>query len=75
LFINSSTPFSKEELVAILKFGAEELFKEGGDGEQDRKAQEMDIDEILSRAEDQQTQADQSLSLEQELLSKFKVVI
>jgi chromodomain-helicase-DNA-binding protein 1 len=69
----TSTPFSKEELVAILKFGAEELFKEGGDGEQDRKAQEMDIDEILSRAEDQQTQADQSLSLEQELLSKFKV--
>ena len=35
---------------------------------------EMDIDEILSRAEDQQTQADQSLSLEQELLSKFKVM-
>ncbi len=37
----------------------------------------MDIDEILSRAEDQQIQADQdqSLSLEQELLSKFKVCV
>ena len=31
LFLRS-TPFNKEELSAILKFGAEELFKEG-DGE------------------------------------------
>lgn len=28
LFFFSSNPFNKEELTAILKFGAEELFKE-----------------------------------------------
>lgn len=28
LTISSSNPFNKEELTAILKFGAEELFKE-----------------------------------------------
>lgn len=28
LFCFSSNPFNKEELTAILKFGAEELFKE-----------------------------------------------
>lgn len=28
LCFNSSNPFNKEELTAILKFGAEDLFKE-----------------------------------------------
>lgn len=28
LFFSSSNPFNKEELTAILKFGAEDLFKE-----------------------------------------------
>jgi len=28
---NSTMPFNKEELNTILKFGAEELFKEGDD--------------------------------------------
>lgn len=28
MFFFSSNPFNKEELTAILKFGAEELFKE-----------------------------------------------
>uniref|UniRef100_A0A8B9EPM7 DNA helicase n=1 Tax=Anser cygnoides TaxID=8845 RepID=A0A8B9EPM7_ANSCY len=46
---SSSTPFNKEELSAILKFGAEELFKEPEGEEQE--PQEMDIDEILKRAE------------------------
>lgn len=32
---NSSAPFSKEELSAILKFGAEELFKEPEGEEQE----------------------------------------
>jgi len=31
----SSTPFNKEELSAILKFGAEELFKEPEGEEQE----------------------------------------
>merc|ERR1719293_265812 len=45
----SGQPFSKDELNAILKFGAEELFKE----EEDKDGEEpvCDIDEILKRAE------------------------
>ena len=31
--ISSSTPFNKEELNAILKFGAEELFKDSDEEE------------------------------------------
>ena len=39
MFFNcSATPFNREELAAILKFGAEELFKEP-DSEQDQKLQ------------------------------------
>lgn len=34
-FLCSSTPFNKEELSAILKFGAEELFKEPEGEEQE----------------------------------------
>lgn len=32
---STSTPFNKEELTAILKFGAEELFKDEEDGDED----------------------------------------
>ena len=38
IFNSSSTPFSKDELCAILKFGAEELFK-GNDNEDDEEQQ------------------------------------
>ena len=31
VYSNSTMPFNKEELNTILKFGAEELFKEGDD--------------------------------------------
>ncbi len=71
-------PFDKEELNAILKFGAEDLFKSedgegsggvaGGSG--DKALQEMDIDDILSRAE---TQAMPEDSSHNDLLSQFKV--
>lgn len=64
---SSSTPFNKEELAAILKFGAEELFKETEEGDEEPQC---DIDEILSRAE---TREDQPLSAGEELLSSFKV--
>lgn len=33
IFVSNSTPFNKEELSSILKFGAEELFKENEDDE------------------------------------------
>uniref|UniRef100_A0A670JA45 Chromodomain helicase DNA binding protein 1 n=1 Tax=Podarcis muralis TaxID=64176 RepID=A0A670JA45_PODMU len=67
---SSSTPFNKEELSAILKFGAEELFKELEGEEQE--PQEMDIDEILKRAETRENETG-PLSVGDELLSQFKV--
>ncbi|XP_062861371.1 chromodomain-helicase-DNA-binding protein 2 isoform X2 [Trichomycterus rosablanca] len=67
---NSNTnPFNKEELAAILKFGAEELFKEP-EGEE-LEPQEMDIEEILRLAETRES--DQGSSATDELLSQFKV--
>ncbi len=75
-----SVPFDKEELNAILKFGAEELFKNDGGGGSggggggavggDKELQEMDIDDILSRAETQSMVEDTSHN---DLLSQFKV--
>uniref|UniRef100_A0ACB8EQJ5 Transcriptional regulator n=1 Tax=Sphaerodactylus townsendi TaxID=933632 RepID=A0ACB8EQJ5_9SAUR len=67
---SSSAPFNKEELSAILKFGAEELFKELEGEEQE--PQEMDIDEILKRAETRENECG-PLSVGDELLSQFKV--
>ncbi|TWW76353.1 Chromodomain-helicase-DNA-binding protein 2 [Takifugu flavidus] len=65
----NSNPFNKEELTAILKFGAEELFKEA-EGEES-EPQEMDIDEILRLAETRES--DPGSSATDELLSQFKV--
>uniref|UniRef100_A0A669DBE4 Chromodomain helicase DNA binding protein 1 n=1 Tax=Oreochromis niloticus TaxID=8128 RepID=A0A669DBE4_ORENI len=67
---SSSAPFNKEELSAILKFGAEELFKEQEGEEQE--PQEMDIDEILKRAETRENDPGPS-TVGEELLSQFKV--
>nr|XP_033818866.1 chromodomain-helicase-DNA-binding protein 1 isoform X2 [Geotrypetes seraphini] len=67
---SSSAPFNKEELAAILKFGAEELFKEPEGEEQE--PQEMDIDEILKRAETRENEGG-PLTVGDELLSQFKV--
>uniref|UniRef100_A0A672QFZ7 Uncharacterized protein n=1 Tax=Sinocyclocheilus grahami TaxID=75366 RepID=A0A672QFZ7_SINGR len=70
IFLEFSTPFNKEELSAILKFGAEELFKES-EGEE-LEPQEMDIDEILKRAETRENDPGPS-TVGEELLSQFKV--
>ncbi|XP_021751483.1 protein CHROMATIN REMODELING 5-like [Chenopodium quinoa] len=65
--------FDKNELSAILRFGAEELFKEEKNEEESkRRLLSMDIDEILERAEkveDKGTEGEQA----NELLSQFKV--
>ncbi|TFK13075.1 proline-rich protein 11 [Platysternon megacephalum] len=66
---SNSNPFNKEELTAILKFGAEDLFKEI-EGEE-LEPQEMDIDEILRLAETRENEV--SSSATDELLSQFKV--
>ncbi|MGH0182890.1 UNVERIFIED_CONTAM: hypothetical protein FKN15_010821 [Acipenser sinensis] len=65
---SNSNPFNKEELTAILKFGAEDLFKEA-EGEES-EPQELDIDEILRLAETRETES--SVSATDELLSQFK---
>lgn len=73
--------FSKNELADILKFGAEELFKTREDDQYDTSGapivsmvknqllEEMDIDEILARAEP----ASEMIQPGLELLSAFKV--
>ena len=48
LYMYRSIPFDKEDLIAILQFGGEELFKEG-ESAGDKELQEMDIDDILKR--------------------------
>lgn len=64
---NGANPFSKEELSAILKFGAEELFKDEEEGDDEPQC---DIDEILRRAE---TRDEGPAMVGDELLSSFKV--
>lgn len=65
----NSNPFTKEEINSILKFGAEELFKEEMENKSDDK--DYDIDEILKRAETREETS--HLSASDELLSQFKV--
>ncbi|KAM7273611.1 hypothetical protein ACFE04_028275 [Oxalis oulophora] len=65
--------FDKNELSAILRFGAEELFKEDKSEEESKKRLlSMDIDEILERAEkveEKEAEAEEG----HELLNAFKV--
>ncbi|WAQ99034.1 CHD2-like protein [Mya arenaria] len=65
---NTKTPFSKNELASILKFGAEELFKEDNDDEEPQ----VDIDEILQQAETREMAENNGVG--DELLSQFKIV-
>jgi len=65
---SNATPFNKDELNAILKFGAEELFKDDEDGEDEPAC---DIDEILRRAETRDEPTGPQVG--DELLSAFKV--
>ncbi|RIA99594.1 SNF2 family N-terminal domain-containing protein [Glomus cerebriforme] len=55
----SSDNFSREELSAILKFGAQNMFKES---EGAKKLDDLDLDDILARAETHDTVGDQSSS-------------
>jgi len=47
---------SKDELTAVLKYGAQKMFDKN-DEQQDQKLDEMDLDDILNRAEDHETVA------------------
>ncbi|KAF7315507.1 ATP-dependent DNA helicase [Mycena indigotica] len=47
---------SKDELTAVLKYGAQKMFDKD-DSQQSQKLDEMDLDDILNRAEDHETMA------------------
>lgn len=64
---SNSNPFNKDDLSAILKFGAEELFK---DEQENDDEMVCDIDEILRRAE---TRNEDPEMPGDDLLSAFKV--
>jgi len=69
--VNKPTDFSKDDLNSILKFGARALFADEGEKGEGQEMEEMDIDEILARAETTETR-DMSTGAS-ELLSQFKV--
>lgn len=63
----------QNELSAILRFGAEELFKEDKNDEESKKRLlSMDIDEILERAEKVEEKEPGGGEQGNELLSAFK---
>lgn len=65
----AAQPFNKDELSAILKFGAKELFAESEE-QSATQTETMNIDEILARAETRESTEPVGGS---ELLSAFKV--
>src|SRR5690606_33927419 len=64
----TSTGFTKDELSAILKFGALSMFQQA-DGTANKKLDELDLDEILARAEDHDTSDAVALAGGEEFLS------
>ncbi|OMJ16262.1 Chromodomain helicase hrp3 [Smittium culicis] len=63
-----STPFNKDELVAILKFGAKNMFSQNNDNQ--TKLEEMDLDKIMQDAEHTETVA---AGVAEDFLSQFQV--
>ncbi|CAG8480149.1 19272_t:CDS:10 [Racocetra persica] len=68
----SADNFSREEISAILKFGAQNIFKES---ENSKKLDDLDLDDILARAETHDTVGDQTSSSlgGEEFLKQFQV--
>ena len=67
---------TKEELNTIIKFGAEDLFKENATNEEgsvEEESQKIDIDEILRRAETRQEDDSLLRNSSEDLLSQFKI--
>jgi chromodomain-helicase-DNA-binding protein 1 len=54
--VKSNEPFSKDELSEILKFGAQSMYKTD-DTQQAQKLEQMDLDDILGKAENHETEA------------------
>jgi hypothetical protein len=70
----SAGDFSSEELDAIMKFGAADLFKEETAEETDSRLEEMDLDLILNNAETHDTDHAAENGISSELLSAFNTV-
>ncbi|CAG8799417.1 797_t:CDS:1, partial [Cetraspora pellucida] len=68
----SADNFSREEISAILKFGAQNIFK---DSDNSKKLDDLDLDDILARAETHDTVGDQASSSlgGEEFLKQFQV--
>jgi chromodomain-helicase-DNA-binding protein 1 len=69
-------PLTKEELNTIIKFGAEDLFKENSINEEssvEEESQKIDIDEILRRAETRHDDDSSLRNSSEDLLSQFKI--
>ena len=67
---------TKEELNTIIKFGAEDLFKESSltdESTVEEESQKIDIDEILRRAETRQDDDSSVRNNTEDLLSQFKI--
>ena len=67
---------TKEELNTIIKFGAEDLFKESSltdDSTVEEESQKIDIDEILRRAETRHDDDSSVRNNTEDLLSQFKI--
>lgn len=64
-------PFSKDEMSAILKFGAQNIFQSN---ENTQKLSDMDLDDILARAEHTETLEGQDSALgSEDFLAQFQI--
>ena len=70
--IGNDLNLTKDELDAIVKFGAEELFKSEEGEKVDTRLEQMDIDEILAKAETRE--APTTSGAADEFLAQFKTV-
>jgi len=68
-----SQVFTNEDLNSILQFGAQNLFKENSDSE-NQTSEDLDLDEILARAEQtEESNENEPTSAVEEFLSSFRV--
>ncbi|KAJ2386753.1 ATP-dependent DNA helicase Hrp3, partial [Coemansia sp. RSA 2603] len=65
-----ASAFSRDELAAILKFGASSMFADDGPTKQQRRLDDMDLDAMLADAEQAETS---EAGVADDFLSQFKV--
>ncbi|KAI7847045.1 SNF2 family N-terminal domain-containing protein [Circinella umbellata] len=67
-------PFNKDEMSAILKFGAQNMFQ-GNENNPVEKLNDMDLDDILARAEHTETNVEEDSTAlgSEDFLAQFKI--